>query len=1589
MPSNKTCSFDSLRYPLHDLDSNSLNPCFIYSVNFISTFSLGCFVLFQLYKLIYKNHHGPFPINYGFGSPFKLKSVGTYQFLKLGFLFTYSLLLLVLLFMNFIPSLSSLKSLNLALSFIICTFIVLPLHIIEPTRSVVGCASLLLYWMASILFNGVILIQDIFFVNKVYISATNTSSTSIGYVIEICLFVASLVIFYLESALFEPSREFLQYYDLNHWEVSSVRNMISVVSFSWLEELIQDIYETETLETDEIPALPIELTTHVSYFRLEDKLTYLKNKYQKKVKLGDTKSQVSLFYALFLVHRFDFAKSLVMDLSEMSLGFAQAFLFQRFIEFFSASSGSEESLEIESEPPIVGFSIATGIFLCSVGRFVCLNLYFFNYFAVKAKLQGSLSNMIFRKALKLSPEARKIKSTGEVVNNLSVDVNTISEMPRFVELATAPIKLLLTLAALYKIIGIASIAGFFAACILVPASSKVSASMMGYIKKNMVVKDSRTKLTSEILTTIKSIKLYSWENPMLQRLFRLRNDSELVLQKKIGLLNSIAMYMWTIIPIFVPFSCLVTYSIVSKVALVPAICFPALTLFDILAKPILLVPELFNSFVNTKVSLKRLRDLIDLSELDENIVEQTNESLKLGDTSVIVENTTFLWSDPKEVNSFVEENVESESESKIALSDINFEAKKGQLTCIVGKVGSGKSTLLRGLLGELPILQKEYSILKVNGNIAYCSQAPWILNCSVRENILFGYRYDKTFYARTVEACQLLPDFDIIPDGDRTIVGEKGISLSGGQKARIALARAVYSRADIYLLDDVLSAVDAHVGKNIIDQVLGKNGIISSKTVILATNAVKVLHEADNIVLLKNGKIVEDGNYESVMKRGDELAELIKEFGQKEAEIEENSGIVSSIVREEENASVNSTLTENNIAILDAKNASEVINVAEVDVPLDTVESITSLRRSSIASFDHDYDQDEDPSAVRKTAHVIEKGAKGQVKLGVYWAYFKASNPWYLLIVAICIILNELGAIMAKYTLKSWSQNNLDVGETTRSQFYLTSYGLIGFIGALFTLAASLIIRTVTGIRASKYFHDTMAKRVLRSPMSFFETTPVGRILNRFSEDINVVDTFLTQLWLGVFHFGTNTFGASGVIVFNFPLMTFVLLVLLYFFNRLRLYFIPASRELKRLSSAHRSPVFAYLQESSTGIETIRAYDQIQRFVSFNEIKLDRLNNATFASLCCARWLSMRLQAISAVMIYATTLMILSTLGTSRKLDPGLVGFVMVNVLGITGSLNAMIRLWAEVETRSVSVERLLEYCELPQEAPLVINETRPRESWPEAGKIVFKNYSTKYRDNLDPVLKDLNIEIQPKEKIGIVGRTGAGKSTIAISIFRIIEPSGGYIEIDGVDTSSIGLYDLRHKLNIIPQDAQTIEGSIRENLDPFNIHSDEELWNVLEMAHLKEHIEQMKTNKEEKKGPAVTSVSDPLELAQYNIGLEATVFESGSNLSAGQKQLLSLARALLNKSQILILDEATAAVDVQTDKIIQETIRTRFKDKTILTIAHRLETILDSDRVLVLDQGQVREFDTPKNLLKDETSEFYALCKKGGYLNMLDVDEL
>uniref|UniRef100_A0A6B2KWK1 Uncharacterized protein n=1 Tax=Arcella intermedia TaxID=1963864 RepID=A0A6B2KWK1_9EUKA len=831
------------------------------------------------------------------------------------------------------------------------------------------------------------------------------------------------------------------------------------------------------------------------------------------------------------------------------------------------------------------------------------------------------------------------------------------------------------------------------------------------------------------------------------------------------------------------------------------------------------------------------------------------------------------------------------------LRGINLKIKSGQLVAVVGEVGAGKSSLLMSLLGEMPQINGK---LSVHGSIAYVTQQAWIKNATIKDNILFGMDYHKKRYNSVLKSCQLLKDLDVLPAGHMTEIGEKGINLSGGQKQRISLARAVYSDSDVYFLDDPLSAVDAHVGKAIFNECI--TGALQGKTRILVTHQLQYLKRCDLIVILTKGEIEKIGTYDDLMSNYQPFSDLI-------------------------NAHVNDTETES-----------------------------------------EGKEEEEEKKEDKKTDKLVEDEERktGSVSWGIYLLYYKFAGIKTVFLIALFGSLTAGCALALNYWLTYWTNvsSYYSLVNTTLANpvifdelsmgvyFYLVIYMMLGITQSLFFLSQSFT-NSLVAVQAAKHVHHRMLKCIIRAPTSFYDTTPTGRILNRFGGDQYTIDVTLPFM----LSIATSTiFGLLSILLIISsvtPIFLIVIIPLTFLYRYIQTYFLNSSRELQRLESISKSPIYALFSETLNGLSTIRGYGRSSAFYEDTLNRVETNQKAYFAWQSCNRWLGIRLEFVGTVVVFFAALFAVLQ---RAQVNASLAALSLTYSLKLTTALNAVIRFATEAENGLVSVERCTQYSELKVEAD-AITSTRPPQDWPKNGQIVFEDLMLRYREGLPLVLKGVSLKIHPQEKIGVVGRTGAGKSSLMLALFRIVEPAGGRILIDGIDISKIGLTDLRSRLAIIPQEPTLFTGTIRSNLDPFEQYTDEQIWDSLRAVGLQEQISTMKE------------------------GIQNTVAENGENLSVGTRQLMCLARAVLRKSTILVMDEATASVDLNTDMMIQQTIRREFKNVTVLTIAHRINTIIDSDKVLVLDSGQVAEFAPPEVLLKDKNSIFYSLANEAGVL--------
>ncbi|XP_005144314.2 ATP-binding cassette sub-family C member 3 isoform X1 [Melopsittacus undulatus] len=1175
-----------------------------------------------------------------------------------------------------------------------------------------------------------------------------------------------------------------------------------------------------------------------------------------------------------------------------------------------------------------GFVIAALMFICAVLQTLILHQHFQYCFVTGMRLRTGITGVIYRKSLVITNSAKRSSTVGEIVNLMSVDAQRFMDLMTFLNMLwSAPLQIFLALYFLWQTLGPSVLAGVAVMVLLIPFNSAIAMKTRAFQVEQMRYKDSRIKLMNEILGGIKVLKLYAWEPSFSDKVLEIRKN-ELRVLKKSAYLNSLSNFAWISAPFLVALTTFAVYvSVDEKNILDAEKAFVSLSLFNILKFPLSMLPQVISNIAQTSVSLKRIQQFLSHDELDPNSVE--TKVIAPGN-AISVTNASFSWG----------------KELKPSLKDINLLVPSGALVAVVGHVGCGKSSLVSALLGEMEKLEGEVA---VKGSVAYVPQQAWIQNATLKDNILFGQAPNEQKYQNVLEACALKSDLEVLPGGDQTEIGEKGINLSGGQRQRVSLARAVYSNSDIYLLDDPLSAVDSHVAKHIFDKVIGPDGVLKGKTRILVTHGISFLPQVDHIIVLGDGKISEMGSYQDLLKQNKAFAEFLRNYALDE-DIEEDEPTVleeEEVLLAEDTLSIHTDLADNEPVTNEVRKQFlrelSVISSEGGECPnkMSTKRRICEKKPA-------------EPPLPRKNPNEkliqAETAETGTVKLTVFWQYMKAVGPVISLVICFLYCCQNAAAIGANVWLSDWTNEPVINGSQHNTAMRIGVYAALGLLQGFIVLISSFTL-AMGGINAARSLHTALLENKFHTPQSFYDTTPTGRIINRFSKDIYVIDEVIPPtilMFLGTFFTSLST---MIVIIASTPLFAVVIvpLAILYFF--VQRFYVATSRQLKRLESVSRSPIYSHFSETVSGASVIRAYGRVKSFIDISDLRMDENQKSYYPGIVSNRWLGIRVEFVgNCIVLFAA---LFSVIG-KNSLNAGLVGLSVSYALQVTLSLNWMVRMTSELETNIVAVERIKEYSETETEAPWVIEGKSPPEDWPSKGELEFVNYSVRYRKGLDLVLKGLNLQVHGGEKIGIVGRTGAGKSSMTLSLFRILEAAKGEIKIDGVKIAEIGLHDLRSRLTIIPQDPVLFSGTLRMNLDPFNKYSDEEIWKALELSHLKRFV------------------SSQPSMLDYECS------EGGENLSVGQRQLVCLARALLRKTRILILDEATAAIDLETDDLIQMTIRTQFEDCTVLTIAHRLNTIMDYTRVLVLDNGTVAEFDTPANLIASK-GVFYSMAKDAG----------
>ncbi|GBG31509.1 ABC transporter, putative [Hondaea fermentalgiana] len=1265
-----------------------------------------------------------------------------------------------------------------------------------------------------------------------------------------------------------------------------------------------------------------------------------------------------------------------------------------------------------------GLYFAIALLLSSIVSAFSSQLQFHYSFAAGRKSRAIFISLVFEHMLKLSSAEMSGVSSGEILNMMSADAQKFFEVAQFMHLFWAgPLQIVVAISFLVTVLGLPALAGILVLFLIGPINIFMARLKRKVRQTHMPIMDARVRLCVEVLAGIRVVKLFSWESPFMKKI-RAAREHQLVYVFRELYLFALVITVLIITPTTASMSTFVTYGATGHI-LTAADTFSALAFFNVLRFPLMQISQALMMGAQTFVATERLFRFIFLSQRpnddgehgavpgarsSQSVPSKSGPSattsfvsggssggakgtgqgigtqadmrtskvegvdpasaLDLPNVSVDVKDdgdsatstaliemhdASFSWTSqsPTGLEASATVAAEQPQDQLEVIRDVSLQILPGQLTAIVGPVGGGKSSLVSAILGELALVSGSQR-RKDNISIAYCSQAPWIFNATVEENITFGKPFEEQRFRDVLQACCLWSDLEQLHEREKTVIGERGVTLSGGQKARLSLARAAYADPDVIVLDDPLSALDSHVGKLVFERLLApRTGLLRKSARVLVTHAAQNLGACDRVLVLFRGRIAYQGAYSELQALHDDA--------ERETDDDDNASGSNGSAQAPHSAQLSSvmesilltTQTGQAAARLETGESS-VYGREDDDGYNEHARQASSMSpEASKTLFAQDY-----TSAKLMTE---EERKQGTIDRHVAHRYIMAAGgyPWMFFVIFL-LCMERLTYLASDWWLATWADaaygppdTRWDLPSGADTRFYSIVYAVCILLNAFFVLARCFAFMHGGGRAARSLFYD-LTWCVLRCPMEFFETTPLGRITNRFSFDTEIVDDLLTQALNGTVASTLWMISAIGLMISVTPFAAILIVPVLIIFFTMHAYYRRTCVDLQRLDSTSRSPIQSHFRQTLDGLPAVRAFGQSVRFLRNNEALVDGNNMAIFAFVSSNRWLGVRLELMGGCVTFAVAL---SAWFARDAIAPGLVGLAVLWSFNLTTSLNFFVTMSTQAEAKLTSVERVINYANLSQEPALQTVGVAPPSSWPSRGELVFEKVVLRYRESLPPALCEVSFRIAAGEHVGVCGRTGAGKSSMATALFRLRELSSGSISIDGIDLAGLGLSDVRGRaLTIIPQDPTLFSGTVRFNVDPFGDFTDAQVQEALASACLASQVR-----------------------------IDEEVGDSGANLSQGQRQLLCLARAILRKPRVLLCDEMTSSVDGVTDALIQQTVRSSFADSTVLTIAHRLHSIMDSSRVMVLEKGRLVEFDSPRNLLKNQEGYFHGLVQANG----------
>lgn len=1424
------------------------------------------------------------------------------------------------------------------MGFVATTTSIVYYHNIETSNFPKLLLALFLYWMMAFITKTIKLVkywQSDWGVSHLRFCITGIMVILNGLLmaVEINVIRVRRYVFFMNPQKVKPPED-LQ--DLGVRFLQPFVNLLSKATYWWMNTLIISAHK-KPIDLKAIGKLPIAMRAVTNYVCLKDAYE------EQKKKAADHPNRTpSIWLAMYRAFGRPILLSSTFRYLADLLGFAGPLcisgIVQRVNETQNGTNNAKGISETLSSKEFLEnvYVLAVLLFLALILQRTFLQASYYVTIETGINLRGALLAMIYNKILRLSTSNLSMgeMTLGQINNLVAIETNQLMWFLFLCpNLWAMPVQIIMGVILLYNLLGSSALVGAAVIVLLAPIQYFIATKLAEAQKSTLDYSTERLKKTNEILKGIKLLKLYAWEHIFCKSVEETRMK-ELSSLKTFALYTSLSIFMNAAIPIAAVLATFVTHAYASGNSLKPAEAFASLSLFHILVTPLFLLSTVVRFAVKAIISVQKLNEFLLSDEIGE-------DSWRTGESSVPFESCKkHTGVQPKTINrkqpgryhldSYEQSTrhlrpVETEDiaikvtngyfswgSGLATLSNIDIRIPTGQLTMIVGQVGCGKSSLLLAILGEMQTLEgKVHWSNRSRYSVAYAAQKPWLLNATVEENITFGSPFNKQRYKAVTDACSLQPDIDLLPFGDQTEIGERGINLSGGQRQRICVARALYQNTNIVFLDDPFSALDIHLSDHLMQEGILKFLQDDKRTLVLVTHKLQYLTHADWIIAMKDGSVLREGTLKDIQTKDVELYEHWKTLmNRQDQELEKD------------------------------------MEADQTTLERKTLRRAMYSREAKAQMEDEDEEEEEEEDEDDNMSTVMRLRTKMPWK--TCWRYLTSGGFFLLFLMIFSKLLKHSVIVAIDYWLATWTSeysiNNTGKADQT---FYVAGFSILCGAGIFLCLVTSLTVEWM-GLTAAKNLHHNLLNKIILGPIRFFDTTPLGLILNRFSADTNIIDQHIPPTLESLTRSTLLCLSAIGMISYATPVFLVALVPLGVAFYFIQKYFRVASKDLQELDDSTQLPLLCHFSETAEGLTTIRAFRHETRFKQ-RMLELTDTNNIAYLFLSAAnRWLEVRTDYLGACIVLTASIASIS--GSSNS---GLVGLGLLYALTITNYLNWVVRNLADLEVQMGAVKKVNSFLTMESENyEGTMDPSQVPEHWPQEGEIKIHDLCVRYENNLKPVLKHVKAYIKPGQKVGICGRTGSGKSSLSLAFFRMVDIFDGKIVIDGIDISKLPLHTLRSRLSIILQDPILFSGSIRFNLDPECKCTDDRLWEALEIAQLKNMVKSL---------PG---------------GLDAVVTEGGENFSVGQRQLFCLARAFVRKSSILIMDEATASIDMATENILQKVVMTAFADRTVVTIAHRVHTILTADLVIVMKRGNILEYDTPESLLAQEDGIFASFVR-------------